>query len=89
MLGIGAQCFRNIFQGLLNETEWDVLQVPTLTIWGENDKFLGKELTYDTQAYVKDFQLRYIPNCSHWVQHEQPQLVNQYMQEFLVSSRTL
>ncbi len=81
--------YRNIFLGLLNQTEWDVLQVPTLMIWGENDKFLGKELTYDTQAYVKDFQLRYIPNCSHWVQQEQPNLVNQYMREFLKSDRAV
>ena len=81
--------YRNIFPGLLNQKEWEVLEVPTLTIWGENDRALGKELTYDTQAYVKDFQLRYIPNCSHWVQQEQPQLVNQYMREFLKSDRPL
>ncbi|MCY7331418.1 MAG: alpha/beta hydrolase, partial [Pseudanabaena sp. CAN_BIN31] len=28
--------------------------------------------------------IRYIPNCSHWVQQEQPQLVNQLMREFLI-----
>ncbi len=81
--------YRNIFPRLLNQTEWDMLQVPTLMIWGENDLALGKELTYNTQAYVKDFQLRYIPNCSHWVQQEQPNLVNQYMREFLNSDRAV
>ncbi|MDJ0899273.1 MAG: alpha/beta hydrolase [Xenococcus sp. MO_188.B8] len=81
--------YRNIFPRPLNQTTWDVLQVPTLMIWGKNDKFLGKELTYDTQDYVKDFQLRYIPNCSHWVQQEQPNLVNQYMREFLNSDRAV
>lgn len=80
--------YRNIFPGIFHQREWGVLQVPTLMIWGENDRYLGKELTYETQAYVKDFQLRYIPNCSHWVQQEQPQLVNQYMQEFLSGDRT-
>ena len=75
--------YRNIFPGLLNQTEPDVLEVPTLMIWGENDKFLGKELTYDTEDYVKDLQLHYIPQCSHWVQQEQPNLVNQYMHNFL------
>lgn len=44
---------------------------------------LGKELTYGTREYVQDFRIRYIPNCSHWVQQEQPLLVNQLMQEFL------
>ncbi len=81
--------YRNIFPELLTQRQWEVLQVPTLMIWGENDKFLGKELTYDTQAYVKDFQLRYVPNCSHWVQQEQPNLVNQYMREFLNGDRAV
>lgn len=77
--------YRNIFQGLFdkNQQEWGILEVPTLMIWGENDTALGKELTYGTELYVKDLQTKYIPNCSHWVQQEQPQLVNQYMREFL------
>ncbi|BAZ43103.1 alpha/beta hydrolase fold protein [Chondrocystis sp. NIES-4102] len=65
---------------------WGVLDIPTLTIWGENDTALGKELTYGTEAYVRDWQVKYIPNCSHWVQQEQPVLVNRYIKEFLISS---
>ena len=71
------------FQQTKFQKDWDVLSVPTLMIWGEEDRALGKELTYGTEAYVKDFQIKYIPNCSHWVQQEQPTLVNQYMKEFL------
>ena len=26
---------------------------------------------------------RHIPNCSHWVQQDAPDLVNQFMREFL------
>ncbi len=74
--------YRNFFQGPFNQ-DWGILPIPTLMIWGENDVALGKELTYGTQAYVKDFRVKYIPNCSHWVQQEQPQLVNRYMREFL------
>ncbi len=76
--------YRNIFQseGFLDR-QWDVLKVPTLLVWGENDAALGKELTYGTDAYVETFELRYIPHCSHWVQQEQPELVNQYMRAFL------
>lgn len=74
--------YRNIF-GNLGQQEWGILKLPTLMIWGEEDKALGKELTYGTDAYVQDLQIRYIPNCSHWVQQEQPELVNQYMREFL------
>ena len=63
--------------------DWDILDIPTLMIWGEEDRALGKELTYGTDTYVRDLELKYIPNCSHWVQQEQPTLVNQYMQDFL------
>lgn len=75
--------YRNIFQQRMTSQDWSVLEVPTLMIWGEKDTALGKELTYGTEAYVRDFQIKYIPDCSHWVQQEQPQLVNQYMREFL------
>ncbi|MBV9390137.1 MAG: alpha/beta hydrolase [Chroococcidiopsidaceae cyanobacterium CP_BM_ER_R8_30] len=78
--------YRNVIQQRLLSEDWSILEVPTLMIWGENDTALGKELTYGTEAYVKNFQIKYIPNCSHWVQQEQPQLVNQYMREFLASS---
>jgi epoxide hydrolase 4 len=75
--------YRNIFQPLSPNRKWRVLKVPTLMIWGENDTALGKELTYGTEAYVQDLQIQYIPNCSHWIQQEQPALVNQYMRDFL------
>ncbi len=75
--------YRNIFPGFFDRQEWGMLRIPTLMIWGKNDTALGTELTYGTEEYVESFQLRYIPNCSHWVQQEQPELVNQYMQEFL------
>ena len=78
--------YRGIFGSLFDRPqEWGILDIPTLTIWGEEDTALGKELTYGTEAYVRDWQIKYIPNCSHWVQQEQPALVNKYMQEFLQS----
>ena len=75
--------YRNVFESGLTKPDWGVLDVPTLMIWGENDTALGKELTYGTEQYVRDFRIKYIPNCSHWVQQERPELVNQYIREFL------
>ncbi|BAU64435.1 alpha/beta hydrolase fold protein [Stanieria sp. NIES-3757] len=78
--------YRNIFDNSFltnNQQQWKMLDLPTLMIWGENDTALGKELSYGTEEYVSDFQIKYIPNCSHWVQQERPELVNQYMHEFL------
>ena len=80
--------YRAIFQSLLqsDRQQWETLDIPTLTIWGENDTALGKELTYGTGTYVRDWQIKYIPNCSHWVQQEQPALVNTYIRQFLAET---
>jgi pimeloyl-ACP methyl ester carboxylesterase len=75
--------YRALLSGNFMNQTWSVLEVPTLMIWGEEDTALGKELTVGTEDYVRDFHLRYIPNCSHWVQQEQPEQVNSYMREFL------
>lgn len=77
--------YRCIFQDLFDygNQDWRILEVPTLMIWGENDTALGKELTYGTEEFVRDFRIKYIPNCSHWVQQERPDLVNQYIREFV------
>jgi epoxide hydrolase 4 len=78
--------YRNLWGSNFLQESWDMLYVPTLMIWGENDVALGKELTFGTQDYVKDLEVRYISNCGHWVQQEQPQLVNQYIREWLSRS---
>ncbi len=78
----------NYYRNLRQPNEWlnqsrGILKTPTLMIWGENDTALGKELTYGTEQYVESLEIRYIPNCSHWVQQEQPEQVNQYIRQFL------
>jgi epoxide hydrolase 4 len=78
--------YRNIWQSNFLGQSWDMLRIPTLMIWGENDIALGKELTVGTQDYVQNLHIRYIPNCGHWVQQEQPELVNQYMRGWLLSA---
>lgn len=59
------------------------VDVPTLMIWGEEDTALGKATTLGTEAYVKDFTLRYLPGVSHWVQQEAPERVNAMIEAWL------
>jgi len=60
------------------------IAAPTMLIWGEQDFALGKELTYDMNGlFTGPFEIKYIPDSGHWVQQEKPDLVNQYMREFL------
>lgn len=66
------------------ERKFAKISCPTLLIWGEEDIALGKELTYNMEEYFTGrFEVKYIPRCSHWVQQEQPELVNRYILEFL------
>jgi epoxide hydrolase 4 len=81
MLNYYRSNFLSLFT--IKQPKWNDLNISTLTIWGENDAALGKELTYGTEAYVPNWQIKYIPNCSHWIQQEQPILVNSYIREFL------
>jgi len=60
------------------------IRCPTLLIWAEDDVALGKELTYGTEALIEaPFAIRYVPECSHWVQQERPEVVNEALLEFL------
>ncbi len=59
------------------------VQAPTLMIWGENDRALGKELTEGTEKYIDNtFDLKFIPQCSHWVQQDASTEVNDYLISF-------
>lgn len=59
---------------------------PTMLIWGEQDPALGVELTYGTQEFVPDLRICYIKESAHWVQQEQPELVNTYLLEFFADT---
>jgi pimeloyl-ACP methyl ester carboxylesterase len=86
MLTAAINYYRAAFREVVRRGERKFAQIacPTLLIWGEEDAALGKELTYDMEPYFTNrFEIKYIPRCSHWVQQEQPELVNQYMLEFL------
>jgi pimeloyl-ACP methyl ester carboxylesterase len=61
---------------------WTV-KIPTLVIWGEQDHALMIGNLEGMEQFIPDLQIRRIPNASHWVVHEEPQLVNQYMREFI------
>jgi pimeloyl-ACP methyl ester carboxylesterase len=62
------------------------IRVPTLILWGEDDKFqllkYGERLARD----IPDSRLVRIPRARHFVMLDQPQLVTRHLQEFLAST---
>jgi pimeloyl-ACP methyl ester carboxylesterase len=59
------------------------IDLETLMIWGEQDRALGVELTYGTEAYVPNLTVKYLPHASHWVQQDAPDEVNAILREWL------
>jgi pimeloyl-ACP methyl ester carboxylesterase len=59
------------------------VKVPTLVIWGEQDRALLTGNLDGLAQYVADLTVKRIPEGSHWVSHEQPDQVNALIREFL------
>lgn len=53
-----------------------------LTICLKN-KVSGWLTSQGTEKYVPDLELHVLENCSHWVQQDQPELVEKLMRGFL------
>jgi len=61
-----------------------VVKMPVQVIWGEQDVTLGKELNNDLERYAPNLQLQFIPDASHWVHQERPDLVNKSILNFVL-----
>lgn len=66
----------------LNPEDFRV-RVPVRIIWGEKDKALLPTLLDGLDRWVDDLQIERLPEASHWVVHEYPALVNQWLRRFL------
>lgn len=51
------------------------VHVPTTVLWGEADRALLPGLLDGLEAFVPRLELIRVPGASHWIVHEQPQLV--------------
>jgi pimeloyl-ACP methyl ester carboxylesterase len=77
--------YRAAFRKRNSITRVKKIDAPTLLIWGEKDIALGKELTYDMESlFTGPFSIEYILNCGHFVNEEQPELVNHLLMDHLM-----
>jgi pimeloyl-ACP methyl ester carboxylesterase len=59
------------------------VKVPTLVIWGEKDSALLTGNLEGLDKLVPSLTIKRIPDGTHWVIHEQPALINEYIREFI------
>lgn len=62
---------------------YPTITAPTLLVWGEEDAFMRKETTIGTSAWVSDLTVRYVPDASHWVLDEVPEVVSAMLEAWL------
>ena len=65
------------------DTTVQKVTVPTLVIWGEKDQALLTGNLEGLEEFVPELTVKRIPDGSHWVVHEKPDLVNAYIRDFI------
>jgi pimeloyl-ACP methyl ester carboxylesterase len=63
------------------------VDAPTLVIWGDQDRYLGRELADPDPAWAPDVRVERITEASHWVQADAPERVSRLMVDFLAPLR--
>jgi len=59
------------------------VSAPTLLIWGAHDAALDIGQTEGLERWVSNLTVRILPDASHWVQQDAPDMVNRYLLDFL------
>ncbi len=74
--------YRAAVRSLASKVRFKPIDRPLLVIWGARDKFLGRELAEPSLAGCSDASIEFVEEASHWVQHEEPELVNSKLEAF-------
>lgn len=61
----------------------DLVDAPTLVMWGEQDFALEPEMAPESLAYCENGRLERFPETGHWVPHEKPEAVTALLLEHL------
>jgi epoxide hydrolase 4 len=70
------------FQGRLSGGGNSRVRVPTLLLWGTQDRYLGREMAQPSIDLCDDGRLEFFEDATHWLQHEEPEAVNLRLIEF-------
>ncbi|RZI92639.1 MAG: alpha/beta hydrolase [Variovorax sp.] len=59
------------------------VSVPTFVFWALDDAALLPGLLTGLEEYVPNLEIKKVPNATHWIVHEQPELVASEIERFL------
>lgn len=59
--------------------------VPCMLIWAEADNILVEGMSGGTRPYARGpVVIHTVPECSHWVQQDRPEIVNKLLWDFVL-----
>jgi pimeloyl-ACP methyl ester carboxylesterase len=71
---------------LIDPARLPVIDVPTLVIWGEQDRALTIGNLDGLDKHVRHLTVTRVPDGTHWVVHEQPELITREIRNFMARS---
>jgi pimeloyl-ACP methyl ester carboxylesterase len=78
--------YRASFRGGLAKHQLTAkVDVPTLVIWGDRERYLDPELAVPPQDLVTHARIAHVPEASHWVQHDAHETVAKLLTEHFYS----
>ena len=77
--------YRNLFANA--GRSWGQIKVPTVMIWGLEDRALGPALLEGNDAYVGDLTIHRVPGAGHFPHQEKPHMVNALIRDFIGPSQ--
>jgi epoxide hydrolase 4 len=78
----------NYYRAAFRQSQEQTIRVapvvaPVLVIWGERDRFIGRQYACPLPALAPNARVVRLPDASHWVQNDRSERVNQLLLEFL------
>ncbi len=75
----------NYYRANMSFDEWTgIIELPTLVIWGMNDVALLPQQLEGLSDYVKNLKIVRSENSSHWITHDDPDLIISSIKEFIL-----
>ncbi|ANU09348.1 putative hydrolase [Planococcus antarcticus DSM 14505] len=75
--------YRAIRRGSFRQVPDTKVKVPVRIIWGVGDQFLSPMLAKESMSFCDEVNLAFVEEATHWIQHEQPEIVNRLIEQFI------
>lgn len=75
--------YRAIRRGSFRQIPETKIKVPVRIIWGLGDQFLSPMLAKESMSFCEEVNLAFVGEATHWIQHEQPDIVNRLIEQFI------